>query len=171
MVGLALLNVVVPIAIVRLAARRRTLTLRALMALPVAAAVPLSAYLTIEPFMPAQVAPLPPNPRLLFALATLAGIPILTFAALAAWSALRLRWKPLVLLVVLTAVASAVIAAVWLRIDGRAMPAIEHYGRSGWYLVVGPGAYAAGVLIVIGWMLRSAYRWLRRPRRLPIGTL
>ena len=144
--------------------------MRTLLALPVAAAVPLSAFLTVEPLMPAQVAPLPPNPKLLFGLATLAGIPVLTFVAIAGWSLVRLRWKPLALLAVLTAVASAVIAAAWILIDIRTMPAVEHYGRSGWYLVVGPGAYAAGVLILIGLLLRSAYRWLRRPRRLPNGT-
>ena len=165
LVGLALVNVVLPIAMLRLAARRRPWTLRLLMVLPVAAAVPLCAYLAVEPLMPAQVDPLPPYPKLLFALATIAGLPVVMLAALAGWSLVRLRWKPLVLLAGLTLLASAVIAAAWLRFDSRAMPAIEHYGRSGWYLVVVPGAYAAGVLILIAWPLRRAYRWLKRPRR------
>jgi hypothetical protein len=50
------------------------------------------------------------------------------------------------------------------------MPAIEHYGRPGWYLVFVPGAYAAGMLILIAWPMRRAYRWLKRPRRPATGT-
>ena len=65
----------------------------------------------------------------------------------------------------LAVVASALIAVAWLWADSRGMPAIEHYSRSGWPLVLVLGAYAVGVLLPIGWMLRKAYRWLRRPRR------
>ena len=57
LVGLALVNVVLPIAMLRLAAGRRPWTLRLLMMLPMAAAVPLCAYLAVEPLMPAQVEP------------------------------------------------------------------------------------------------------------------
>jgi hypothetical protein len=67
----------------------------------------------------------------------------------------------------LTTVASAIISAVWLRYDSRGMPAIEHYGWSGWPLAIVLGAYAAGVLILIGWMLRRPYRWARFSRRQP----
>jgi hypothetical protein len=164
LMGLALFNVVLPMAMLRLAARRRPWTLRVLMALPVVAAVPLCSYMALEPLMPAQVDPLPPYPKLLFALATITGLPILTFAAVAGWSLVRLRWKRIVLLAGLTVLASAAIAAAWLRFDGRTMPAIEHYGRSGWHLVVVPGAYAAGMLILIAWPSRRAYRWLKHPR-------
>ena len=165
LVGLALVNVVLPIAMLRLAARRRPWTLRLLMMLPVAAAVPLCAYLAVEPLMPAQVDPLPPYPKLLFALATIAGIPVVIWLASAAMSLIRLRWKTLAVLAGLTLLASAIIAAAWLRFDSRAMPALEHYGRSGWYLVLLPGAYAAGLMTLVGWMLRRTYRWLKRPRR------
>ena len=92
---------------------------------------------------------MPPYPKLLFALATVAGIPVVTWAAVAGWSLVRLRWRSMALLAGLTVLASAAIAAAWLRFDGRAMPAIEHYGRSDWYLVLVPGAYAAGVLILL----------------------
>ncbi len=163
--GLALVNVVLPIAMLRLAARRRPWTLRVLMALPVVAAIPLCSYMALEPLMPAQVDPLPPYPKLLFALATIAGLPILTFAILAGWSLVRLRWKRIVMLAGLTVLASAAIAVTWLWFDSRTMPAVEHYGRSDWYLVLVPGAYAAGLLVLIAWPLRRAYRWLKRPRR------
>ena len=141
-----------------------------LMLLPVAAAVPLSHLLAVGPVIPARVDPLPPITSFLFALATLAGLPVLSWAALAGWSLVRLRWRRLAGLTGLTLLASAAIAAAWLWADSRAMPAIEHYGRSGWYLVVVPGAYAAGMLILIAWPMRRAYRWLKRPRRPATGT-
>ncbi len=119
LVGLALVNVVLPIAMLRLAARRRPWTLRLLMMLPVAAAVPLCAYLAVEPLMPAQVDPLPPYPKLLFALATIAGIPVVIWLASAAMSLIRLRWKTLAVLAGLTLLASVIIAAAWLRFDSR----------------------------------------------------
>ena len=34
------------------------------------------------------------------------------------------------------------------------MPAIEHYGSRGWYLALVPGVYAAGVLVLFGWLVR-----------------
>ena len=51
--ALAFLNVVVPLAILRLAARRRPWSVRLLMAVPVAVAVPLSVFLAFEDRMPA----------------------------------------------------------------------------------------------------------------------
>ena len=137
-IGLALVNVVLPIALLRLAARRRPWTLRLLMMLPVAAAVPLCAYLAVEPLMPAQVAPLPPYPKLLFALATVAGIPVVMLVSLAGWSLLRLRWNSLVLLVGLTLLASAIIAAAWLRYDSLRHAFARELRPHG--LVPGPGA-------------------------------
>ena len=103
-----------PIAMLRLAARRRPWTIRLLMMLPVAAAVPLSTYLAVEPLLPAKLDPLPPYPRLLFALATVASIPVVVWMALAGWSLVRLRWKSLARLAGLTLLASAAIAAAWL---------------------------------------------------------
>jgi hypothetical protein len=76
----------------------------------------------------------------------------------------RLRWKPLIAIAGLTIIASALIAAVWIRHDIRSMPAIESYDRSGWPLAVMLGAYAAGVLNLIGWMITTPYRWLTRRR-------
>jgi hypothetical protein len=64
----------------------------------------------------------------------------------------------------LTLVTLAIVAAVWLAIDRRAMPAIEHYSRSEWYLAAVPGIYAVGLLILVGWIARGAYRSIIRPR-------
>ena len=101
----------------------------------------------------------------MFVLGTLAGMPIVLLAGTAAWSLVRGRWKPIAWMAGLTVAASAAIAAAWLWADSRTMPAIEHFSRSGWPLVLVPGAYAVGILLPIAWTLRRAYRWLRRPRR------
>ena len=89
-VGLALLNVVLPLVILRLAAHRRPWTTRLLMALPVAAAIPLSTVLTLEPLLSAA----PPfscrfPPRRSFALGTLAGLPVVAYGALIGWAVIR----------------------------------------------------------------------------------
>ena len=63
------------------------------MALPIAAAVPLSVLQAVEPLMPAQFGPLAVSPRLVFLLGTLAGIPIAAYAIIAGWSLLQRRWK------------------------------------------------------------------------------
>jgi hypothetical protein len=163
--ALALMNVLVPIAILRLASRRRGWSLLTLMALPVAAAVPLLIYRVMEPLIPVQVGPLSASARLVFTLGTIAGIPLLTctFSAfMAGWSLIRQRWQPLVLLVDSTVLASLAVAAAWLWIDSRAMPAIEHYERSNWYLAVIPGAYLIGIIVPVGWLVRRIHRGLVR---------
>ena len=50
--GLALVNFVLPLVVLRLVAGRRRWSVRVLMALPVAAAIPLMALLTLEPCSP-----------------------------------------------------------------------------------------------------------------------
>ncbi len=165
LVGLALVNVMVPLGILRLASWRRVWSVRALMALPVAAAVPLWVFQTFEPAIPDRFGSIAASARLVFVLGTLAGIPIVLLAGTAAWSLVRGRWKPIAWMAGLTVVASSAIAAAWLWADSRTMPAIEHFSRSGWPLVLVPGAYVVGILLPIAWTLRRAYRWLRRPRR------
>jgi hypothetical protein len=162
MVGLALLNVALPLGILRLAAWRRPWSLRALMALPVAAAVPLTAFPTLEPLIPIPppTAPLPSSPIALFALGTLAGVPLVAYVALAGWSLIRRRFKTLALLAGFTALASLAIAATWLWADMRFMPTIEHYCPSGWYLVLIPGALVASLLMLIGLAIGSMHRWI-----------
>ncbi len=54
------------------------------------------------------------------------------------------------------------IAAAAIRDDLPRMPAVEHYGLSGWHLILLPGLYATGVLILMATILRAPYRWLRR---------
>ncbi len=163
-IGLALFNVVVPIAILRLAARRKPWTMRLLMAIPVAAAVPLTVYQALQLRMPSQIGTVPVSARRAIILGTLAGLPIVVYAGFAAWSLVRRRWRALAVLVALTVAASAVVGAAWLWLDRRSMPAIEHYDRSTWYLAAVPGVEAVGVLLLVGWPLRRFVRLIRRTR-------
>ena len=117
------------------------------MALPVAAAVPLWVFQTVEPVIPAQIGATPVSPRLVFALATVAGLPIVLYAATVGWRLIRGRWKQLAWMLGLTIVGAAAVAAAWIWFDSRTMPAIEHYGRSGWYVVFGLGLYTVGILL------------------------
>jgi hypothetical protein len=151
-VGLALVNVVVPLGILWIAARRRPWTIRLLMALPVAAAVPLAVFQTIEPLIPAQLGSQPFSSRVVFALGTLAGVPIVVLTLMAGWALVRRRWKQLALVAGWILAASALIAVAWLWRDSRVMPAIERYDRSHWWLVFVPGAYSVGVLAMIVWV-------------------
>ncbi len=163
MAALAVANVLVPIAILWLASRRRGWSVRTLMALPVAAAVPLLIYRAMEPLIPVQIGPLAASTRLVFTLGTIAGIPILTYtfsAFMAGWSLVRRRWNPLILLAGSTVLSTTVMAAAWLWIDSRTMPAIEHYERSNWYLAVIPGAYLIGIMLPVGWLVRRIHRGL-----------
>ncbi len=94
-VGLAFVNVAVPLLVLRLAARRRRFTMRVLMALPVAAAVPLMALLTVEPIFAARSDPWIASAKLEFAVGTLVSLPILAYAAVACLGLVARRWKGL----------------------------------------------------------------------------
>jgi hypothetical protein len=164
---LALFNVVLPLLILRLIALRRPWTMRLMMMLPVAAAIPLTAFAVVEPLIPMLPAPYPSSSKTIFFAGSLVGVPILTLVAAASWSLACRRWKRLALLAGLTVLASLAIGFVWLRIDVRSMPAIEHHAWSGWYLVVLPGAYAVGTLLVVAWAILACTQALRS--RTPSG--
>ena len=57
--ALALINLGIPLAILRLSIRRRRWGLQLLMALPIAAAVPLTVFLAVEPLIPVLTGPIP----------------------------------------------------------------------------------------------------------------
>jgi hypothetical protein len=147
-----------------LVALKRPWTMRLLMALPVAAAVPLTAFASIEPLIPELPAPFPSSSRILFALGSLAGIPIVVLMVTAGWTLVSRRWRLLALLGALTVLASLAIGLIWLRVDFRSMPDIERYTWSGWQLAFFPGAYAAGVLTLLGWVIRGLLGLPKRRR-------
>jgi hypothetical protein len=134
------------------------------MTLPVAAAVPLAALLTFDPSVLANATLLSLSPKVLFGFGTLAGLPVAICAALIASSAFRRRWRRLVKLVGLTLLITVVIGAGWLWFDMRSMPAIEHYERSGWELVILVGAYAVGAGAILAWFGRKVFRLAWRPK-------
>ncbi len=162
--ALALVNVVIPLSILRLAAGRRRWNLRLLMALPLVAAVPLTLVMAVEPLVPILPAPFPGSARMLLALGTLLGVPVVACAFAIGRGLVLGRWKVLLRLVGLTLLLSLIIGGAWLWLDHRAMPAIESYSWSGWYLVAFPGTYAVGILILIGWAIEWSIRLVTRLR-------
>ena len=138
--------------------------MRLLMAVPLAAALPLMVFRARETLLPEEIGTLPLSARSVFVLDTLAGLPIVVYAVFVVWSLVRLL-RALGILAAVTIVVSAVIGAAWLWLDRRSMPAIEHYDWSKGHLVVVPGAYAVGVGLLIAWPLPTIIRWVRRPAR------
>jgi hypothetical protein len=160
--GLAVLNVGLPLLVLRLArGRRRSYTIRALMSVPVAAAIPLMAYLTVVPLLPPSTSPVLASDTRMFIGGTLAGLPVVLCVAWACVCLVRLRLKAIAALAGLLVVVSLAVAGVWLRIDMNSMAEIEHYGGRGWYLVALPGAYLGAVLWLIGIVVCGAFRSLR----------
>ncbi len=166
MIVLALVNLAIPLGLLKFAARRRPWTTRLLLALPIAAAVPLSALSFFAPLIDAQIGKTMFAAGVIYIVATLAGATLLAFAGATAWSLIRLRWKRLLAITALLLVSSAAAACVWIAYDIRTMPPPGHYGRSEWALVLVPGVAVAGSLILLGWILRRPMRWLRQLRRM-----
>ena len=88
--GLAFVNVVLPWLILRLVAGRRRYSIRALMALPFVAVLPLMAYLMLEPVLPVGTTPLFASEARIFIAGTLAGVPIVVYVLWLARSLVRL---------------------------------------------------------------------------------
>jgi len=163
--GLAFINVVIPLVILRLATRRRFWSARLLLALPVVVAIPLGSFRTIRsPYLVLATATL--EAALAFAALTAMGLPILEYLARAVTSVIHRRWRRLAVLAGLTALASIVVGAVTVWNDAHATAAIERYDWSGWYTAVGPGAYALGlVFLIVGIIRRMAGFTIRGWRR------
>jgi predicted Ser/Thr protein kinase len=160
--GLALVNVVLPLVILRAATRRRVWGVRLLMALPAVVAIPLAAFLMLRSVTPAMASVATERLIMIIILCTLAGLPALVYVTLIASSVLHRRWIRLAVLGVLTVLASVAVGAYWLGCDLMSKPAIEHYTWSGWHGVVLPGAYAVGVLVLIAWAVRGVARLVMR---------
>ena len=162
--GLAIVSVFLPILVVRLArGRRRLYTIRALMSLPVAAALPLLVYLSLVPRLPLFTSPILATEARVFIIGTMAGLPIVWCAVWMGGCLVRLRFRPIFVVVGLFILCALAVAAAWLWRERGSMAAVESYGREGWYLVAVPGAYAAAVLWVVGRVLLGGFRLLRRP--------
>ncbi len=178
--ALALVNLVLPLLILRLARGRRPWSLRYLMTMPVAVAIPLAACIALEPLILVLPDPLPSLAELLahvgefagftvgpyarlFLIGTVAGIPVVAYLALVGWTLIRRQWKRLAIEAILTLLAALAIGAAWLWLDMLAMPSIEHYSWSGWYQLVSHGAYAVGAVAASVWAGRGVYGFVTRP--------
>ena len=136
--GLALVNVLLPIALLRLAARRRPWTVRLLMAVPLAAAVPLMVFRARETLLPEEIGTLPLSARSVLRPGHAGGLARSWSArsspsASLVTSGVGVHLVAAVLAAAVTIVVSALIGAAWLWLDRRSMPAIEHYDWSNWY--------------------------------------
>ncbi len=154
---LAFVTIVVPLATVRLAARRGYWSVRVLMALPVAVAIPLGLYLSLSSLSPLAPASSPKNP-VLFVLLCVLGLPVLEYAARIVSCAVRRRWKSLAMIGLAMVIATAIVAGISLWGDRPAPAEFERYDATGWYLVILIGAYAVGGLLLVGGLLR----WMGR---------
>jgi hypothetical protein len=155
--GLALINLVVPLGILRLATRRRFWSVRLLLALPVVA-IPLAVFLTID-----ALEPMPhDSPWLVGTVSTLGGIPFLVTVALLGRSLILGRWKRFVMLSLVILLAAVAIGAIGLGSDMMKKAPIEHYSWAGWPRLVFPAVYAIGMLAVVAWIVRKVVQFVMR---------
>ena len=159
--GLAFLNIIFPLGILRRATRKRIGSVRILIALPVAVAAPLTAFVIFRtvvtpdfvdswPFMLEWIA------------ATLAGLPVLEYVGLIGKCLFQGHWKRLVCLLGLTAFTSVVVGTFWYRLASPGISSIEHYDWSGWYMVAAPGAFAVGTFALMAGAVRAVLPLLTR---------
>ena len=166
--GLALLNVGVPVLILRVVCGgRRAFRMWVLMMVPIVATVPLLVFLTFSRQMPVVgTGGLLGSGERVFLIGTLAGLPIVWCVWSVGKCVARRRWRPVLALAGLGLVGTAAIAAGWIWVDRRSMAGIEHYGWEGWELVFLVGGYVAALIWgvgvgVDGWS-RGLNRWERR---------
>jgi FG-GAP-like repeat len=164
--GLALVNVVLPLLILRWAkGKRRFFHIRALMVLPLAAAIPLMVYLTLAPWMPSRLTRLLSSEARIFVAGTLAGIPLVYFVLVMGGSLVRRRWKRVLAFLGVSVLATIEAAGVWVLVDRRTMAVrMEHYVWDGWERVYLVGAYVAAVLWGVGSVVVGVRGWVRRRR-------
>jgi tRNA A-37 threonylcarbamoyl transferase component Bud32 len=159
--GLALINVVVPLWILKLATWRRVWSVRMLLALPVVVAIPMTAFLTFVSATSSMAGASAAQAIAGFAWATLGGLPIVCYGALVVSGLIRRDRRRLAKLAVLSVLATAVVAGFWFLVDGLTKPTIEYYAWSDWHAVIVPGLYLAGVLAMIAWAVRGARQFVR----------
>jgi hypothetical protein len=75
--------------------------------------------------------------------------------------AVRRRWRGVAVWLAALLVITVGIAILSLWIDAREMDAMEHYSWSGWYQVEYFGVSAAGVLVVLWFIVRLVWRLMR----------
>jgi hypothetical protein len=162
--GATLINVCIPLAILWLATRRRFWSVRLLLALPAAVAIPLTAFSAVVSLIPGRQ---PPNSGvgywiLLVTILSMSGLPIVVYAAALGLALVRRRWWRMGLLVAAAVLAGILIGAIMLWSDALAKPLIEHYNWSGCHQAVLLGAYAVGAIVILARPARGIARFLKR---------
>ena len=161
--GLALVNVVLPLMILRLAARPgRVFKVWVLLMLPIAVAVPLTSLLTLEPWLRVYPAWLLSTERRAFLTGTVAGLPIVYYAVVLGGSVIRGRWRVVLALLGLSVLMTVFVAGGWIWHDRRFKAELEHHDWDGWYWAWLAGAYVAAVLWVLGRGVVGGFRVVRR---------
>ncbi len=170
---LALVNVFLPIFLVRLAiGRRRAFKMWALMVMPAVAVVPLVVYQSVTPWLSVGDGRLLATQTRVFLTGTVAGIPVVIYLVLVVGNLVRRRWGAVARVLGLTVLATVCFAIVWVLIDRRAMATgYQHYDVGGWrwLLVMIPGALATAVLWVVRNGVRSILSLTRRGNRVRSG--
>ena len=161
--GLALVNVVFPLLILRLViGRRRVFRMWALMVLPVAVVVPLMVFLGLRPWLPVGEQNWLGTQERVFLAGTLGGVPVVLGVWWAIAAVVRGRWRRIAAMAGLVVMATLLVARVWIWMDRKGMAPIERYGWEGWELVVMVGAYGAAVVWGVGLFVRGMYGLVRR---------
>jgi hypothetical protein len=89
------------------------------------------------------------------------GLPLVAFVVAAARWLRQGRWGRLAALLLAAAGLAGVAAWVWLRRAAPELADYQHFSRRGWLGIVPAGAYAVGLLVVAGWLLRMLFRLVR----------
>lgn len=165
--GFAALNCGLPLAVIWLATRKHFWSLRLLLAIPAAVAVPLTVYVTIQRLLPPQS--LPPAfrslPFLPFVAMALAGLPQLGFVVVLVWTIAERRWRRLAILGGLTVNTAVAVGGYWLWSDSLTMAPVESNSWSAWHNLFWPATYATGLVILIGCLLIAGVRKIVRAGR------
>jgi hypothetical protein len=92
----------------------------------------------------------------------LVGLPFIILAWITLSWSLRRRWRRLTLIPGVFVIGSALVAGVLLWVDREGKDAEQTYGWAGWYQLWLPGLFAAGMLLMAGYVLGGTGRLLWR---------
>jgi hypothetical protein len=95
----------------------------------------------------------------------LTGLPVLVFVGWSLAWALQGRWRRVGVLLAASVLLTLALAVLIVWADRDNLGPTQHYAVDGWYAAWLPGAYVTGALLVLGWLLRAAFRGLRRGYR------
>ncbi len=157
--GTSLVFLVVPYFVVRGLIRRRSWSLRQLLA--AICVCGLMAWLARHVLSGGGFAPGELSQVLLVRLpiAVVSGLPLVVFAAVMLRCVFERRWRGLALWLLSSVATAAVVAGCWLRWNQASLGPGEHYIWDGWWTIGLAGVYGTGLLAIVGFLLRRIVRW------------